>query len=53
MNIFKNLVIFEMANNHMGDLQHAYNIIDEYQKLVKPYKKNLKYLTNNESFKKV
>jgi len=43
MNIFKNLVIFEMANNHMGDLQHAYNIIDEYQKLVKPYKKNFKF----------
>ena len=28
--LFQNLVIFEMANNHMGDFEHAKKIIREY-----------------------
>ena len=43
MTLFKNLVIFEMANNHMGDLKHAYRIIDEYNKLVKPFRKEFRF----------
>ena len=35
MEDFKNLVIFEMANNHQGSLDHALNIIDVYSKIVK------------------
>ena len=35
MEDFKNLVIFEMANNHQGSLDHALNIIDDYSKIAK------------------
>ena len=38
LDIFKNLVIFEMANNHMGDINHAMIIIDEYSKFIEKYK---------------
>lgn len=38
LSIFDNLVIFEMANNHMGDMNHAIKIIDEYSKFIKKYK---------------
>ena len=31
------LIIFEMANNHMGDVDHGLNIIDVYGKLAKEY----------------
>ena len=31
------LVIFEMANNHMGDLDHGLSIIDAYGELAKQY----------------
>lgn len=34
---FNNLVIFEMANNHMGDMEHAINIIDEFSCFIKNY----------------
>jgi sialic acid synthase SpsE/mannose-6-phosphate isomerase-like protein (cupin superfamily) len=33
--MFKDLVILEMANNHMGDLNHAVNMINEYSKFIK------------------
>ncbi len=32
---FKNLFIFEMANNHQGDVQHGLKIIDELGKISK------------------
>jgi len=39
----KPLVIFEMANNHMGDLFHAKNIIDSYYRISLPYKKKIDF----------
>lgn len=33
------LVIFELANNHMGDLQYAKKIVDEYYKVSLKYRK--------------
>lgn len=36
-NIFKNLIIFELANNHMGDLEHGIKIIDSYKKFIKKF----------------
>lgn len=38
-NLFDNLVIFEMANNHMGDEDHAKNIIKAYSQFIKKYPK--------------
>ena len=32
------LYIFEMANNHQGDLKHAFKIVDEVSKIVKEKK---------------
>ena len=32
------LVVFEMANNHYGDLNHAINIVKSYGELAKDYK---------------
>jgi len=37
-NIFKNLIILDLANNHFGDLKHAKKIIDTFSKIIK--KKN-------------
>jgi len=34
---FKNLIIFEMANNHMGDLSHGKKIIEKYSIFLKKY----------------
>ena len=34
----KPLIIYEIANNHMGDLSHAKKIIDKYFKISKEYK---------------
>ena len=34
------LYTFEMANNHMGSVDHAKNIIDDFSSLVKKYKLN-------------
>ena len=41
MNFLKNkpIVIFELANNHMGDLTHEKKIINEYFKFSLNYKK--------------
>jgi len=33
----KPLIIFEMANNHMGDMKHADNLIKTYSKIAKKY----------------
>ena len=33
------LVIFELANNHMGNVKHAKKIINEYYKLSLDYRK--------------
>jgi N-acetylneuraminate synthase len=39
----KPLIIFEMANNHMGDLQHARKIINNFSILAKKFKKKLNF----------
>ena len=39
----KPLIIFEMANNHMGDMSHAINIIETYGKLAKKYPFNFAF----------
>lgn len=39
----KPLIIFEMANNHMGDLVHAKKIIDTFFKLSKDFKDKLDF----------
>ena len=31
--IFKNLIIFEIANNHMGDISHGLDIIEKFGKI--------------------
>lgn len=36
--VYDNLIIFEMANNHMGDLSHGKKIIQKYSKYIKQYK---------------
>jgi len=35
---FKKLFIFEMANNHMGDVEHAKAIIDEFKFFIDKHK---------------
>jgi len=37
-NITLPLFIFEMANNHMGNIEHGLNIIRTYGELIKKYK---------------
>jgi N-acetylneuraminate synthase len=39
-NLFKNLVILDIANNHFGDFNHCKKIIDQYSIILK--KKNVK-----------
>ena len=39
----KPLVIFEMANNHMGDKSHAINIIQTYYNLTKPLRNKIDF----------
>jgi N-acetylneuraminate synthase len=39
-NIFKNLFILDLANNHFGDLQHAKKIIDNFSKIINKFKIN-------------
>lgn len=39
-NLFDDLIIFEMANNHQGDVKHALSIIKEMSKISKKYKIN-------------
>lgn len=35
--LFKNLFIFEMANNHMGDVEHGLRIIHEFYEISRKY----------------
>ena len=35
---FKDLFIFEFANNHMGDVQHGLRMIREFAEVAKKYK---------------
>jgi len=37
-NIFKNLFIFEMANNHQGSVEHGLEIINAMGKIIRKYK---------------
>ena len=37
-NIFKDLIVLDLANNHFGDLNHAKKIIGSFSKLIKKYK---------------
>ena len=39
----KPLVIFEMANNHMGDTAHAIKIIRKYHDVAKPFKEKIDF----------
>ena len=39
----KPLVIFEMANNHMGDEKHAKKIINDFSKIIIPFKKKINF----------
>lgn len=36
-NIFDRLFIFEMANNHMGEVEHGLKVIDEIQKVAQAF----------------
>ena len=40
---FNNLVVLEMANNHMGDYNHGIKMIHEFAEIVKPYKKQFNF----------
>lgn len=40
MNIFDNLIIFEMANSHQGSVEHGINIIREMGKIARKYNIN-------------
>jgi len=39
----KQLVIIEMANNHMGDVSHGIKIIDKYFNLAKKFNQNIDF----------
>jgi sialic acid synthase SpsE/mannose-6-phosphate isomerase-like protein (cupin superfamily) len=39
----KNLVVFEMANNHMGDIAHGVNLIREFGQVVSAFKENFEF----------
>ena len=39
----KPLVVFEMANNHMGDEKHAKKIINDFSKIIIPFKKKINF----------
>jgi sialic acid synthase SpsE len=40
MSIFNDLIVFEMANNHQGDVNHGLKIIEQMAHLVKKYNLN-------------
>ena len=42
----KKLVVFELANNHMGFIDHGIKIINTYGKLIKSIGQNLILLLN-------
>ena len=39
-NIFNNLFVLDLANNHFGDLKHAKKIIDKFSIIIKKFKIN-------------
>ena len=39
-NIFNNLFVLDLANNHFGDLQHAKKIINQFSIIIKKFKIN-------------
>ena len=39
-NIFDNLYVLDIANNHFGNLQHGKNIINAFSKIIKKHKIN-------------
>ena len=38
-NIFKNLFVLDLANNHFGSVSHAKKIINEYGKIIREKRK--------------
>ena len=42
-NVFKNLITLEMANNHMGDVDHGKRMIDEFALVVNDFKKDFNF----------
>jgi len=42
-NFLKKLIIFEMANNHMGQINHGIKIINNYGKLIKKFRSNFDF----------
>ena len=34
-NIFNNLIVLDLANNHFGDVEHAKKIINQFSKVIK------------------
>ncbi len=41
--VFDNLITLEMANNHMGDINHGKRMIDEFADVVNDYRGNFKF----------
>ncbi len=39
-NIFNNLFVLDLANNHFGDLKHAKKIVDDFSRVIKKFKIN-------------
>jgi len=39
----KTLIIFEMANNHMGDIDHGMNMITEFSTMIEKYNKTFDF----------
>ena len=37
-NVFKDLFVLDLANNHFGDVNHAKKIISTFQKIIKKYR---------------
>ena len=42
-NIFDKLITLEMANNHMGDVEHGIRMVDEFADVVEKYKDKFKF----------
>ena len=42
--ILKDLIILEIANNHMGDVNHGINLIDTYSKICNKFITTKKYM---------
>jgi len=41
--IFEDLIILEMANNHMGDVSHGLRMIKEFSEIVKNYRNKFRF----------